>query len=158
MSNNRKDNINKNINNSDFTCNQCGKCCSSFLLVSQKEIARIKNYIGKNKIQCVNRNNITTEKFIDVCPFLNENHTCNIYEVRPEVCRWFRCDLSKEGNKHYLNHRDKEIVNMLTTFYPHAYCPEFSDLEKLKLEKMKRDYNEQKIRAYYKNTQNFKKI
>ena len=35
---------------SDFNCKQCGNCCACVLMVSQKEINRIKNYINKYHI------------------------------------------------------------------------------------------------------------
>ena len=83
----------------DFTkdgkCSNCGQCCSDFLPISAEEIKKIKTYIR--------RNNIKEQKhFIPaavppaldlICPFRdNANRKCVIYEVRPAICRDFRCD------------------------------------------------------------------
>ena len=108
-------------------CSHCGRCCQNTLPLSDKEIARIKNYIGKNKITPINRNNIIEAKYTDICPFLGTDNKCMIYEVRPEICRWFLCADYKNNTKP-LNHRNKRIVNMLTTFSPGAYCPNAPDL------------------------------
>ena len=83
----------------DFTkngeCSNCGNCCSDFLPISPEEIRRIAAYIKKN--------GITEQKhFLPLanypqmdltCPFRNNTERkCMIYEVRPAICRDFRCD------------------------------------------------------------------
>ena len=123
---------------SDFNCKQCGNCCACVLMVSQKEINRIKNYINKYHIQPTNRNNILNDEFVDICPFLDEKNNCKIYEVRPEICRWFRCDINKDSIP--LNHMNKKIINMLKEFYPHSYCP---DIDK-EIENLNKDYTKVK--------------
>ena len=39
-------------------CSGCGKCCTNILPLSQKEIQKIKSYIGQYKVTPVNRNNV----------------------------------------------------------------------------------------------------
>lgn len=81
----------------DGECSECGNCCSRYLAMSQKEINTIKAYIKRKGIKqqkharYVYRDNV----FDSVCPFLDDNrptHKCLIYEVRPLICREFRCD------------------------------------------------------------------
>ena len=51
-------------------CNQCGKCCANVLMLSKKEIDKIKKYIKKNNISVINRNNVFLEADVNICPFL----------------------------------------------------------------------------------------
>lgn len=95
-------------------CKRCGKCCSNILMVTDEEIANIKEYIKKNNVKIINRNNIAFKDDVDICPFLSEdNSQCNIYSVRPNMCRCFNCnaDLHKT-----MNYRGVKAINMLLTF------------------------------------------
>lgn len=87
------------INCNDFTingkCSGCGSCCTDFLPVSTYDISRIKSYVKKHKIK-EQRVNITSG-FDLTCPFRdNANRKCLIYDVRPEICRSFKCDFDKD--------------------------------------------------------------
>lgn len=119
----------------EFECDpdiaECGaKCCSSILLLSDKEIAQIKNYIGRNHIKPINRHNVFSQDYIDVCPFLDpETLHCKIYEVRPEICRKFFCNTYLKKKNNIPDYRLKKPVNMLLTFSPGAYCPNPPDLK-----------------------------
>lgn len=84
----------------DFTkdgeCTGCGACCSNYLPLNTKEIKEIKSYIKKKHIK-EHRHNFPTSRFIKdgTCPFLNEgkeNQKCEIYSVRPKICRVFICN------------------------------------------------------------------
>ena len=123
----------------------CGgaKCCTNILMISEKEILRIKNYIGRNLIKPINYSNILTGEYVDKCPFLNKNMRCNIYEVRPEVCKCFDCNLYKKEKQTMPNYRDKKIVNMLLTFNPNAIIPNAPDVEK-----MNKEFSQKKRQAY----------
>lgn len=71
-------------------CSKCGNCCTDFLPVTKKEISKIKRYVKENNIKAENR--IIEGNIILQCPFLNQKtKQCNIYEVRPFVCRNFLC-------------------------------------------------------------------
>ena len=87
--------LNQQINNitvysCNGTCSKCGNCCTNFLPVTKKEVSKIKQYVKENDIQPENRkfgNDIVMQ-----CPFFNQKtKRCNIYEVRPFVCRDFLC-------------------------------------------------------------------
>lgn len=83
----------KNIINrmKDNQCSRCGDCCGLFVPFTDKELHIIKEYVKKHNIQPVKR--ITENGFEARCCFYDkENKKCNIYEVRPFVCRDFRCD------------------------------------------------------------------
>lgn len=84
----------------DFTkngkCIQCGSCCSNFLVMTAEEIETIHKYIKKYNIKEHRHILPLAEPTLDMtCPFLNDskpNEKCDIYEVRPRVCRDFICD------------------------------------------------------------------
>ena len=109
-------------------CSQCGTCCTNILMVSDKEVKKIKKFIKKNNIKLINRNNVLTQQYDNTCPFLTKNNKCMIYEVRPEQCRHFICS-EYMNNKSYFNHLDKHIINMLLTFSPDSYCPDAPDIQ-----------------------------
>ncbi len=73
----------------DSKCSRCKQCCTDFIPLTHTEILRIKDYI---KTHHVDRNICTDEhgNYLLLCPFLSESG-CQIYEVRPEVCRGFCC-------------------------------------------------------------------
>lgn len=76
-------------------CSNCGNCCSDFLPISPEEIRRIEKYIKKHNIK-EQKHFLPTAivPMVDmVCPFRsNAERKCVIYEVRPAICRDFRCD------------------------------------------------------------------
>lgn len=78
-------------------CIECGACCSRHLALSNKEINTIRNYIQKHDIK-QQKHALFVYKdpmFDSMCPFLDDtkpNHKCLIYEVRPLLCREFKCD------------------------------------------------------------------
>ena len=81
----------------DGKCSECGNCCSRHLALSQKEINTIRAYIKRHGIvQQKHAMYMYRDPVMDMtCPFLNDalpNHKCTIYEVRPLICREFRCD------------------------------------------------------------------
>ena len=86
-------------------CSNCGECCSSVLPWTKEEIEIVKKYYKEHteihkkvKSNCIPLKNKVTRKY-DVnlqCPFRDrENKKCMIYEVRPEICRRFKCNKNK---------------------------------------------------------------
>ena len=76
-------------------CSNCGNCCSDFLPISTEEIRRIEKYIKKHGIK--EQTHFLPTAIVPmadmVCPFRsNAERKCVIYEVRPAICRDFRCD------------------------------------------------------------------
>ena len=117
MKNNLKNNV----------CLKCGNCCSNILLLTQAEIQTIKTYIKKNNVQPINRNSLllfASEGYVDCCPFLTKENLCAIYNVRPKICKEFKCsafcDLEETNQTDYKN---VKAVNMMRTFFPDEYCP-----------------------------------
>ena len=88
----------------DGKCSECGNCCSRYLAMNQKEINTIKAYIKKHNIE-QQKHALFVYKdphFDATCPFLDDtkpNHKCTIYEVRPLICREFKCDCWQNINR-----------------------------------------------------------
>lgn len=80
----------------DFTnngiCSSCGECCSDFLHLSEEEIESINKYLKEFKVPQHNKGRENTK-----CPFRNDLFCkCDIYSVRPYICRKFKCDTQPE--------------------------------------------------------------
>ena len=107
-------------------CSQCGGCCSNRLPLTDSEIRSIKHYINLHKIKPhVVGIPIANTSIIDItCPFLatdRQTNRCNIYEVRPSICRKFLC--TQKGFEDYFNDEEfmkeeRHIINMRETFFP----------------------------------------
>lgn len=110
----------------DFTdggaCSNCGQCCSDLLPVSGAEIKKIQEYIQKHHIkESVHFLPTAQPVLIDLtCPFRdNIGKKCTIYEVRPAICRDFKCDKPKqqiEADKS-LYHGKYAVISMRETFF-----------------------------------------
>ena len=109
-------------------CSKCGKCCANILLLTSSEITNIQKFIRKNNIKPVNRNSIvflSDKEYVNCCPFLSKEMLCNIYSVRPQICREFECSTFCDLNKNTkMNYQNIKAINMLKTFFPNEYCPE----------------------------------
>ena len=113
-------------NTIDGQCSKCGKCCSNILLLREQEIKKIKKFIKQNNIKCNNKNSVmlnTSGGYIDRCPFLSNDNLCMIYEVRPEICKEFKCSSYCDVENTNMNYKNVRAINMLKTFYPDEYCP-----------------------------------
>lgn len=97
-------------------CSNCGNCCSDFLPISPEEISRIEKYIKKHGVKEQKHFLPTaTVPMMDlVCPFRNNTERkCMIYDVRPAICRDFRCDKPKKKIE-----ADKDMYHGL--YAPHS--------------------------------------
>ncbi len=81
-------------------CSCCGNCCGEFIPITRKEIERIKEYMKSHPEIKNNWPSSDDKNLYAFCPFLNkETNRCDVYPVRPFVCRDFKCDRSKETIK-----------------------------------------------------------
>ena len=81
----------------DGKCSRCGCCCTDFAYISDVEIARIKKFLKKHPIKELNGKPDFNSRVPIICPFYNAiERKCNIYSVRPRVCRLFQCNKSPE--------------------------------------------------------------
>lgn len=70
-------------------CIGCGKCCGHYLPLTDEDIRRVSDYAEKHGIE-------PHWTGVD-CPWLADNNTCAVYEVRPDICRAYHCDARKAG-------------------------------------------------------------
>lgn len=81
-------------------CSRCGNCCAALLPITRKEEKRIREYIKINKIEPEFFKN-GKDMNLQCCFYDRKNKVCKIYEVKPSICRSFKCnrniqDLEKE--------------------------------------------------------------
>jgi len=109
----------------DGKCSQCGACCSDWLPVGKHELKRIRDYVKKHEIR-ERKHCAPFAKPLDfdmVCPFRNnDDRRCEIYPVRPAICRDFRCDKPKKGifADRDMYERRFAVVSMRETFFGRA--------------------------------------
>ena len=106
----------------DGKCSQCGSCCSDFLPVGKHELKRIRDYVKKHEIRQRKHCAPFAQKieFDMVCPFRNnDDKRCEIYPVRPAICRDFRCDKPQKGiwADRAKYERQFSVVSMRETFF-----------------------------------------
>lgn len=77
-------------------CVGCGSCCTELLPMTLKEVETIRKYVKEHKIKPYSEiffeyNGIPSMNLM--CPFRDlDTKTCRIYEVRPNICRQFKCN------------------------------------------------------------------
>ena len=99
----------RGIDLTNYTCNGkcsgCGECCGDLLHLSKGEIKIIDNYLKNHKVEPTPQNILV--EYDNTCPFRdNINKICKIYNVRPQICRVFKCDKSPEEA-----FKNREITN-----------------------------------------------
>ena len=110
-------------------CSRCGECCAAMLPLTRKEEKRIRQYIKDNDIK---PEFFQTDKDMNLqcCFYDRTEKKCKIYEVRPSICRSFKCNKNNDiierdkfdaHLKAYWNHLDgnkmSNITDMRLLFY-----------------------------------------
>lgn len=92
----------------DGKCSGCGECCTDLLPLSEQEVKRIKEYAKKRGLK-----EHRQEPFFDLaatdfsCPFRDPiAKKCDIYPVRPNICRSFICTKNLEDAK-----RERDFIH-----------------------------------------------
>lgn len=106
-------------------CSGCGECCSNLLPMTRREIDAIKRYVKRHGIKPQKHFVPTRNPMYDmVCPFRdNTNRRCVIYDVRPDICRVYRCDKATRGDfsvEMSGEFGDYGLVNVRETFFREA--------------------------------------
>jgi hypothetical protein len=74
-------------------CSNCGECCTDFLPLTEQDVTRIKAYLGLKHPEIKEQIHTEGNNIHLQCAFRdNANRKCTIYEVRPQICRLFKCD------------------------------------------------------------------
>lgn len=78
-------------------CSGCGQCCCDTMVVTSEEVRRIAQYAQTHDVLAFPPT-ITNGVLHITCPFRNEvGRRCEIYPVRPLICKTFRCSMGTEG-------------------------------------------------------------
>ena len=113
----------------DFTkdgkCIGCGACCSNVIPLTPTEIKAIQRYVKQHNIRpCNHIPAMMRGPAIDwVCPFRDESQEkCLIYEVRPLVCRLYKCDqtvadIKQQCREHAKVFRKLKATDMWAYFF-----------------------------------------
>lgn len=110
-------------------CSSCGNCCTELLPLTIDEVKLIKAYVKEKHIEPYS--NIFfiyegKESTNLMCPFRDfDEKKCRIYEVRPKICRLFKCDQDlRTVDTHKLNchkraqyNKSKSIKEPITKVY-----------------------------------------
>ena len=103
-------------------CSRCGSCCTPFLPMSKSEVNKIYQWLKKHPDilnEAYDNNPIDGNDIYVRCCFY-KNNSCMIYEVRPWICKAFKCNQSElennankniASNKAYYNTTDTKTIN-----------------------------------------------
>lgn len=101
-----------------YDCLDCANCCTSIPpLLNRTDINRIAKHLGmkstafRNKYIRYDEDGDTVMKTTP-CPFLNTDHTCQVYEHRPRACREYPHTHAAQ----FAYHLDLHLVNV-------RHCP-----------------------------------
>lgn len=110
-------------------CSCCGNCCGDILHLSKREIKNIDKYLKNHKITPTSR--CILVDYDNTCPFRdNINKKCKIYEVRPDICKVFKCDKTPEEvyKNRELNNKGKLCRSMRNLFFNDNGCKKFVNM------------------------------
>lgn len=92
--------------NCDGSCSKCGNCCTIAIPITKEEEKTIKQYIEEHDVQPESL--YEEDNFYAYCCFYDrKNKCCKIYDVRPEICRSFKCnrDINQLEQEKIANHK-----------------------------------------------------
>lgn len=97
-------------------CSNCGECCTDLLPMKPYEVERIRAYAKKHGLKEHRQAPFFDPDAIDLsCPFRNqETKKCEVYAVRPYICRSFICSKTKADayRDRDLIHRDRSVHSL----------------------------------------------
>lgn len=113
-------------------CSKCGNCCAAMIPLTKEEEKIIRKYIQENKIE---PEYFQDDKSMNLqcCFYDRVNKRCKIYEVRPSICKSFKCnrkesELNQEREQNhkraYWNNitdgKESNVTDMRLLFYNDA--------------------------------------
>lgn len=92
----------------DGKCSNCGECCADLLPLTDAEARKVKRYAKAHNLKEHRQAPFFDPKAVDLtCPFRNEQtKRCDVYPVRPLICRAFVCTKSLQQAQH-----DRDLVH-----------------------------------------------
>jgi len=106
------------------SCSSCGNCCTELLPLTISEVKLIKAYVKEKGIKPYSEIFFKYEGREStnlMCPFRDfETKKCRIYEVRPKICRLFKCNQDNRTIEvHKNNCHIRANYNKLRSHKPH---------------------------------------
>ena len=100
-----KDMMNYSNNCIDGKCSGCGECCADLLPLTDKEVADLRKYAKSHHLKENRHTMFFDPSATDLtCPFRNEKEgKCDVYPVRPLICREFICSKDLQTARHDRN-------------------------------------------------------
>lgn len=113
----------------DGQCSGCGQCCADFLPLTKGELKIMKAYARKHGLKEHRQAPFWDPYATDLtCPFRNQ-HTrkCDIYAVRPQICRSFICSktLMDAKNDRDLIHKTRKVYSLRYEIFGNPECISF---------------------------------
>lgn len=109
-----------------INCLECGNCCRELgPKLNRRDIEKISKFLGIKAGSFIKQYLIKDEDDDIIfnqlpCPFLEEDNSCSIYEVRPRACR------------EYPHTNDKNMHSMIgITIKNHSVCPAVPEIVEL---------------------------
>ena len=102
-------------------CTECGSCCARLLPMAERELHAIEQYVKKHGVKTCRHGILLKNPVLDMtCPFLDESRKtekCRIYEVRPLICKLYKCnkEYDKEAEKQFWDQKNT-VVDMWDVF------------------------------------------
>ena len=107
-------------------CTNCGECCADLLPLTKGELEILKRYAKKHGLKEHRQAPFWDPKATDMtCPFRNQKtHRCDVYSVRPLICRSFIC--SKELMQAHADRdeitKDRKIYSLRWEIFGNTEC------------------------------------
>ena len=110
----------------DGKCSNCGNCCVDLLPVTKGELDKLYHYAKKHGLKEHRQAPFWDPKATDLtCPFRN-SHTkqCEVYPVRPLICRSFTCAKPLDVAKHDRDeiHKTRQVVSLRFEIFGNTEC------------------------------------
>jgi len=102
----------------DGKCSGCGECCADLLPLTVEEVQRLKTYAKKHGLKAHTQAPFYIKDAVDfTCPFRNQIESkCDVYEIRPKICRSFICSKTLEQARH-----DRDLLHQKRSVYSLRY-------------------------------------
>ena len=91
---------------------KCRECCGTILPIDQEDATKIQKYVFANKV-FISRHILVMKNKLQ-CPYYNgdKEKGCSIYEARPKICKYYKCDKKGINLEEMKNMRECIPVDM----------------------------------------------
>lgn len=99
-------------------CACCGECCSDILPLTKSEISKLRNFVRRTNFKATTHICAPSMATYDMtCPFLTKENKCAVYDIRPQVCRLFKCWDYAVGSLEAFESQPKDVQAAFWSLY-----------------------------------------